>query len=95
MCSRYFLSFFFCFCNNSWISVTLDTFQIIATLKHFALGWPVSTSSMFSGLGALLINVDLLQLECSLPAVQYQQKWYIMMLSQSHGPHMYRRSLGM
>lgn len=62
----------------------MDTFQIIATLKHFALGWPVSTSSMFSGLGALLINVDLLQLECSLPAVQYQQKWYIMMLSQSH-----------
>jgi len=63
----------------TWLVVTFETFQLIATLKYFQLDWPKTNSSTFSALGVLLINLDITQIECQIPEILYRQKWLAMM----------------
>jgi hypothetical protein len=58
-------------------SIGVDYFQILAMLARADVAWPDAVMNLYFWLSAFNLNLDLLAPECSLPNMEYWQKWVI------------------
>ena len=66
--------------NVAFIAIGWDYFQVLALFSRADIEWPPLMRAMFTFFSAFNFNIDITAPECLVPNLDYQLKWWFIML---------------
>eukprot|EP00947_MAST-08B_sp_MAST-8B-sp1_P004632 g4632.t1 len=66
--------------NVAFISIGIDYLQVLSLFARSEIQWPAFMLQLFEIFSAFNFNLDIIQLECVIPDLDYRWKWYGTML---------------
>jgi len=67
--------------NMAFISIAIDYFQVISIFMNSKIQWPATIKNLMYVLSAFNLNIDIVAPECLVPNINYEQKFYFIMLT--------------
>jgi len=67
--------------NMAFLSIAIDYFQVVSIFMNSKIQWPATIKNLMYVLSAFNLNIDIVAPECLVPNINYEQKFYFIMLT--------------